>query len=197
MVHEGRWASCEDFCFWDSPLIELSGKTMGIVGYGRIGMATGNIARALGMRVLAFSPSRVPGKGENGVSFAGLDDIFREADVISLHCPLTPSNRGMINKDTIAKMKDGVILINSSRGALVVEQDLREALDSGKVYAAGLDVVSTEPIREDNPLLGAKNCIITPHIAWAPKEARERLMEVAVENIRSFLAGKPVHVVNP
>ena len=196
MVQDGRWAACEDFCFWDFPLIELSGKTMGIIGYGRIGRTTGTIARAFGMRVLAMAHSRAPGEREEDVEFVSLDDIFRESDVMSLHCPLTPSTQGMINRDTIARMKDGVILINSSRGALIVEQDLRKALDSGKVLAAGLDVVSTEPIRADNPLLGAKNCIITPHIAWAPKAARERLMEIAVENIKSFLAGKPIHVVN-
>lgn len=195
-VHAGRWETNDDWCFWDYPLIELAGKTMGIIGFGRIGQATGRIARALGMNLLAFDSMRTPGTKTEECSFVELDEIFRESDVIALHCPLFPSTQGIINKENIAKMKDGVIILNNSRGPLIVEQDLREALDSGKVYAAGLDVVSTEPIKADNPLLGAKNCILTPHISWAPKESRKRLMDIAVDNVKSFLAGEPINIVN-
>ena len=189
-VQKGRWSDSPYFCFWDYPLIELSGKTMGIIGYGRIGQATAQIARALGMKVIAYdafakAPEIVP-----------LDELYERSDVISLHCPLFPETEGMINRDAIGKMKPGVILINTSRGPLIVEQDLREALLSGKVFAAASDVVSTEPIRRDNPLLGLPNMIITPHIAWAPRESRQRLMDIAVDNLRAFVAGRPVNVVN-
>ena len=186
-VQQGRWTSGRDFCFWDYPLIELAGKTMGIIGYGRIGQATAALARAFGMKVLAYSPSRKDGET--------LDEVFSQSDVISLHCPLTAENTGLINRNTIAKMKAGVILINTARGGLINEADLREALLSGKVAAAAVDVVSTEPIREDNPLLGLENCILTPHIAWASKEARQRLMDVAVENVAAFLKGEPINNV--
>lgn len=192
-VKRGAWSASEDWCFWDYPLIELAGKTMGIIGYGRIGRTTGRIARALGMKVLAYEGEEKAGQEEELVS---LEMLLAQSDVISLHCPLFPSTEGIINRETIGKMKDGVILLNDSRGPLIVEQDLADALNCGKVYAAGLDVVSTEPIRPDNPLLEAKNCLITPHIAWAPKESRQRLMDIAVENLRSFQAGKPVNVVN-
>lgn len=195
-VQEGRWESSPDFCFWDYPLIELAGKTMGIIGYGRIGQTTGKLAAAFGMKVIAFSPSREVGTKLNDCSFVALDDLFKSSDVIALHCLLNSSTQGIICKKNIAKMKDGVIIINNGRGGLVVEEDLREALDSGKVYAAGVDVVSTEPIKGDNPLLGAKNCFITPHISWASKESRARLMNIAVSNLKSFLMGKPVNVVN-
>lgn len=194
-VKSGRWASCPDWCFWDYPLMELDGKTMGIIGFGRIGQATGRIAKALGMRVLA-SGSRPTEAGRAIAEYTDLDTLLQSSDVIALHCPLFPETAGMINRDSIAKMKDGVILINNSRGGLVVEQDLADALNSGKVYAAGLDVVSSEPIREDNPLLTAKNCIITPHISWAPKEARQRIMDITVENVRSYMEGHPQNVVN-
>jgi len=194
-VHEGRWASCPDWCFWDYPLIELAGKTMGIIGFGRIGQTTGRIAKALGMRVIA-NDSFESEAGREIADYVDRDTLLRESDVISLHCPLFPDTVGLVNKESIAKMKNGVILLNNSRGGLVVEQDLADALNSGKVYAAGLDVVSTEPIRPDNPLLTAKNCIITPHISWAPKESRQRLMNIAVENCRAFLEGAPVNVVN-
>jgi len=189
-VAEGRWEKNPDFCFWDYPLIELAGKTMGIIGYGRIGQATGKIAEALGMKVIASNTSS---KGENIVP---LDDLLAQSDVISLHCPLTADNEGLINKETIGKMKDGVIIINTARGPLVAERDLAEALNTGKVFAAGVDVVSFEPIKGDNPLLTAKNCFITPHIAWASKEARGRLMGIAAENLQAFVAGKPINVVN-
>ncbi len=194
-VYEGRWTSCPDFCFWDYPLIELAGKTMGIIGFGRIGQATGRIAKALGMKVIAFDEYQSE-SGKALAEYVSLHELLASSDVISLHCPLFPSTQGIINKNTIAQMKDGVILLNNSRGPLIVESDLAEALNSGKVYAAGLDVVSTEPIREDNPLLKAKNCIITPHISWAPKESRQRLMDIALNNLHQFLAGTPKNVVN-
>lgn len=194
-VHEGRWENCADWCYWDYPLIELAGKTMGIIGFGRIGQSTGRIAGAMGMKVIAFD--NMPNDaGREIAEYVDLDTLLSTSDVIALHCPLFPSTQGIINKENIAKMKDGVILLNNSRGPLVVEQDLADALNSGKIAAAGLDVVSTEPIRGDNPLLKAKNCIITPHISWAPKESRQRIMDCAVENAKAFLAGAPVNVVN-
>ena len=194
-VHEGRWTASEDFCYWDYPLIELAGKTIGIIGFGRIGRQVGRIAKAMGMEVIAYSRSECDEGREIG-TYVGLDELLRRSDVISLHCPLFPETQGIIDREAIAKMKDGVILLNCSRGPLVVEQDMADALNSGKVYAFAADVVSTEPIAADNPLLGAKNCFITPHIAWAPKEARQRIMDTAGANLRAFLAGKPVNVVN-
>ena len=193
-VAAGRWTSSPDWCFWDYPLIELAGKTMGIIGFGRIGRVTGGIAQALGMRVIAHDRFRDP--DNTAAEYVDLERIWRESDVIALHCPLLPDTQGIINRETIAQMRDGVIILNNSRGPLIVEQDLADALNSGKVFAAGLDVVSTEPIRADNPLLKAKNCLITPHISWAPKESRQRLMDIAVENLRQFLRGTPVNVVN-
>lgn len=194
-VHKGRWETNADWCFWDYPLIELAGKTMGVIGFGRIGQATGRIAKALGMRVIANDeyPSEA---GKEIAEYVTREELYAQADVIALHCPLFPSTEGMINKESIARMKDGVIILNNSRGPLIVEQDLADALNYGKVYAAGLDVVSAEPIKGDNPLLGAKNCLITPHISWAPKESRNRLMNIAVENLRAFVNGEPVNVVN-
>ena len=168
-VHDGRWENNPDWCFWDYPLIELDGKTMGIIGYGRIGQATGRIAQALGMRVLAFDAHKNPELESASCKYVELDELLANSDVIALHCPLFPATEGIINKDNIAKMKDGVIILNNSRGPLVVEQDLADALNHGKIAAAGLDVVSTEPIKGDNPLLKAKNCFITPHISWATK----------------------------
>ncbi|MCE5285890.1 MAG: D-2-hydroxyacid dehydrogenase [Pelosinus sp.] len=194
-VHAGRWENNKDWCFWDYPLIELAGKTMGIIGFGRIGQTTGRIAKALGMEVIAYDEYQSDA-GREIAKYVSLDKLFADSDVISLHCPLFPSTEGMINKENIAKMKDGVILINNSRGPLINEADLAEALNSGKVYAAGLDVVSTEPIKGNNPLLKAKNCIITPHISWAPKESRKRLMDIAVDNLAAFIEGKPINVVN-
>ena len=170
-VKEGGWSSCPDFCYWNTSLIELAGKTFGVIGYGRIGRAAAKLAAAFGMEVLAF-------------------------DVISLHCPLFPDTQGIINRESIAKMKDGVLLINTSRGPLIVEEDLAAALHSGKVAGAGLDVLAVEPARMDNPLLKEENCLVTPHIAWAPKESRQRLMDIAVENLKAFLAGAPQNVVN-
>ena len=188
-VQEGRWSNGRDFCFWDYPLIELAGKTMGIIGYGRIGRATAAIAKAFGMQVLAYDAYA------EGPELTTLEEVLAGSDVISLHCPLSKENTGMINADTIAQMKDGVILINTSRGPLINEADLRAALLSGKVAAAAVDVVSTEPIRMDNPLLGLENCFITPHIAWANKESRQRLMDVAVSNLASWLDGNTVNNV--
>ena len=176
-VHNGDWESCVDWCYWNYPLIELDGKTMGIIGFGRIGQTTARIAQALGMKVLAYDQYENKSLESDTMKYTTLDDLLAKSDVISLHCPLFESTQGIINKDSIAKMKDGVIILNNSRGPLIVEQDLADALNSGKVAAAGLDVVSTEPIHGDNPLLKAKNCIITPHISWAPKESRQRLMD--------------------
>lgn len=195
-VYDGKWNACADWCYWDYPLIELDGKTMGIIGFGRIGQTTGKIAKAMGMKILAYDayPSE---SGKAIAEYVDLDTLLAQSDVVALHCPLFPETQGIINKDTIAKMKDGVILLNNSRGPLIVEQDLADALNSGKIYAAGLDVVSTEPIRNDNPLLTAKNCIITPHISWAPKESRQRIMDCTVSNVLSFLNGAPANVVNP
>lgn len=195
-VLEGRWSSNPDWCFWDYPLIELAGKTMGIIGFGRIGQCTGRIAQALGMKVLAYDAYKNPELESDTCRYAELEELLQTADVISLHCPLFPETQEIINKDNIAKMKDGVIILNNSRGPLIVEEDLAEALKSGKVAAAGLDVVSTEPIKTDNPLLGVPNCIITPHISWASKESRQRLMNFAVDNLVQYLNGTPVNVVN-
>ena len=192
-VHDGEWERNPDWCFWDYPLIELAGKTMGIIGYGRIGRATGRIARALGMNVIAYDSYQIE---EFKSDYVDLDTLLSSSDVIALHCPLFPETEGIISARTISRMKDGVIIINNSRGPLIVEQDLADALNSGKVYAAGLDVVSTEPIHGDNPLLSAKNCIITPHISWAAKESRGRLLDIAIDNIKAFLDGKPVNVVS-
>lgn len=195
-VHAGQWSSARDFCFWDYPLIELAGKTMGIVGFGSIGRKVGTLAKCLGMKVLATG-SRPTEEGKAIGEYVDLDTLLRESDVISLHCPLFPENREMINKKSIAKMKDGAILLNTARGALIVEQDVADALNSGKLYAAGMDVAAVEPLPATSPLIGAKNCIMTPHIAWATKEARQRLMDIAVHNLEAFLAGKPENVVNP
>ena len=195
-VHAGNWAANPDWCYWDYPLIELEGKTMGIIGFGRIGQAEGRVAKALGMTVLACDP--YPSDSGRAIAeYVDLDDLLARSDVISLHCNLTPENTGFINKDSIAKMKDGAILINNARGQLINEQDVADALNSGKLAAAGLDVVYTEPIKADNPLLAAKNCIITPHISWAPKESRQRIMDCTVSNVQSYLDGKPANVVNP
>ena len=194
-VHNGDWAACPDFCYWKTPLIDLAGKTMGIIGFGRIGRQTGAIARAMGMQVLATG-SRPCDEGRAIAEYVDLDTVLRQSDVISLHCPLFPETTGIINKDTIAKMKDGVIILNMARGPMIVEEDLAQALNSGKVYAAGMDVVSQEPIRADNPLLTAKNCFITPHIAWASRECRQRIMDITEQNIRSFLEGNVRNRVN-
>lgn len=194
--HSGQWERSPDFCFWNYPLIELAGKTMGIVGYGKIGQAVGRLAQAFGMRLLVNAAHVRPELESDTCRYVPLETLYAQSDVISLHCPLFPETAGMIHAGTISMMKDGVILLNTSRGGLVDEQALADALRSGKVRAAGVDVVSQEPILAQNPLLSAPNCLITPHIAWAPLEARARLMAIAEENLRAFCAGSPINVVN-
>lgn len=195
-VFDGQWSRSKDFCYWNHPLTELTDKTMGIIGLGKIGQATARIAHAFGMKVLAYDTNRVNGLESDTPKYVGLVELLSNSDVISLHCPLFDSTRGIINKTTIEQMKDGVMVINTSRGALIVEEDLKAALDSGKVGGAACDVVSAEPIECDNVLLTAQNMIITPHIAWAPLESRQRLMEVAVNNLREFLMGNITNAVN-
>ena len=194
-VHAGDWTKSIDFCYWQKPLIEVSGKTAGIIGFGRIGMAVARILRAMNVRVLAYSRTERP-EGRACADYVPLDDLIAQSDFIFLHCPLTPETEGIINAANIARMKDGVIIVNNGRGQLVVEADLAAALTSGKVAYAAVDVASTEPIRADNPLLSAPNCIITPHISWATKEARERIMQMTADNVRAFMEGKPTNVVN-
>ena len=193
-VKQGRWEACPDFCFWDYPLTELAGKTMGIIGFGRIGRAVGMIAKVMGMSIIAHDMHE-DDEGRSIADYIGLDELFVRSDVISLHCPPLPETEELINKDTIAKMKNGVIIINNSRGQLINEHDLSDALDSGKVGAAAVDVVSAEPIRADNPLLTAQNCTITPHISWASTESRG-LINIAAENLKAYINGSPVNTVN-
>lgn len=194
-VKEGKWANHADWCYWDYPMVELYGKTAGIIGLGRIGQATAKLLNALEMKVVAYDAYQSEA-GKTLAKYVTLDELFAQSDVIFLHCPLFQETEGIINKENIAKMKDGVIIINNSRGQLVVEQDLADALNCGKVYAAGLDVVSSEPIREDNPLLHARNCLITPHISWAAQASRQRIMDITAANIKAFIDGDPVNVVN-
>ena len=194
-VHKGEWASNIDWCYWHFPMIEVSGKTAGIIGLGKIGVNTAKILRAMNVKVIAFDAFQSEA-GKAVAEYVELDELLKQSDFVFLHCPLFPSTQGIINKENIAKMKDGAILINNSRGPLVVEQDLADALNSGKLAAAAVDVVSTEPIKADNVLLTAKNCIITPHISWATKEARERIMQTTADNIKAFMEGNPVNVVN-
>jgi glycerate dehydrogenase len=189
-VKQGRWHSSKDFCFWDYPLIELAGKTMGIVGLGRIGHAASRIAQAFGMRVLAFDAYRNPAYESDSLRYVEMDELLSSSDVISLHCPLTKETTGLVNAESIAKMKKGVLLVNTSRGPLIVEEDLAKALESGHVASAAVDVLAEEPPRDVNVLVESANCIVTPHIAWAPKESRARLMDIAVANLEAFLAGK-------
>lgn len=194
-VSEGRWSRSIDWCYWDFPLVELAGLTMGIVGFGRIGQAVGKLADAFGMRVLAYDANPV-GSPPAYIRMVGLDDLFAHSDVVSLHCPLTPGTREMVNAGRLATMKRSALLINTSRGPLVNEADLADALNTGRIAGAGLDVLGVEPPASDNPLLSAKNCLITPHIAWATRAARERLMRQAVANAKAFLDGAPINVVN-
>lgn len=194
-VAEGKWENNADWCYWDYPMIELYGKTAGIIGLGRIGQATAKILNSMDMKVIAYDAYESEA-GKKLAEYVDLDTLFAQSDVIFLHCPLFPETEGIINKENIAKMKDGVILINNSRGQLVVEQDLADALNSGKVYAAGLDVVSTEPIKGDNHLLKAKNCFITPHISWAAQASRQRIMDITADNLKAFVEGNPVNIVN-
>jgi glycerate dehydrogenase len=192
-VREGRWAACPDFSYWDFPLLELAGRTLGIVGYGAIGAAVARIGRGFGMKIVAST--RTPRAAAEGVEFLPVDELFRCADVVTLHCPLTPETEGLVNAARLAQMRPGALLINTGRGPLVVERDLLAALESGQLAGAGLDVLAVEPPRADHPLFAAKNCLITPHIAWATRAARARLLATAVENVRAFLAGEPRNAV--
>ena len=194
-VKDGRWASCVDFCYWDFPLVELMDLTMGIVGFGRIGQAVGKLARAFGMKVIAHDVVAKP-EDHPEVEFVSVDDLFRRGDVVTCHCPLTPETAGMVNAERLALMKPTAFLVNTSRGPVIVEQDLADALNAGKLAGAGLDVLGVEPVQPDNPLLTAKNCFVTPHIAWATRSARARLMDTVVENIKAFIDGSPQNVVN-
>jgi len=193
-VRNGGWCKCPDFCYWETRQMELAGKALGIIGFGKIGRKVGAIAKAFGMRVLAYNRSRCA-EGEAIGEYVDLDTLLKTSDILSLHCPLTEATAEIINASSLAKMKDGVILLNTARGGLVNEADLASALQAGKLQFAA-DVVSYEPIRQDNPLLGAPNCILTPHMAWAPIETRQRIIDITVENIRSYLNGAPIHIVN-
>lgn len=195
LVHQGEWVRSPAFCFWRTPQMELDGKTFGIIGFGAIGRATGRIVKALGMKVLAYSRSQCQEGREIG-EYVDLDTLLSQSDVISLHCPLFPETEKIINAATIAKMKDGAILLNTARGGLVDEDALLEALTAGKLRGAAVDVVSQEPMNADNPLLKAPNCIITPHMAWSQLEARQRVVDITAANIRAFMEGTPIHIVN-
>lgn len=194
-VRSGRWSECPDFCFWDQPLVELAGRTFGVVGFGQIGRAVAQIAAAFGMNVIATRRDGQAGR-EGAIEFVEMDALFRRADVISLHCPLTPQTQGLVNAQRLAVMKPSAFLINTGRGPLIVESDLAAALDAGRIAGAALDVLSVEPPPRENPLLHATNCLITPHYAWATREARARLIDIASENVRAFLSGTPRNVVN-
>jgi len=194
-VHQGDWSRCPDFCYWCTPQMELAGKTLGIIGFGRIGRAVGKLARAFGMEVLAYSRSTCA-EGETIARYVSLQELLSNSHIISLHCPLFPETQHIINDAAIAQMRDGAMLVNTSRGPLIDEAAVAAALTSGKLRCAAVDVVSSEPIGEDNPLLKAPNCLITPHMAWAPTESRQRLMDIVVANVSAFLNGRPQNVVN-
>ncbi|HZP45412.1 MAG TPA: D-2-hydroxyacid dehydrogenase [Candidatus Binataceae bacterium] len=194
-VRAGEWSRAPDFCFWRTPLVELAGKTLGIVGLGRIGRRVGAIAAAFGMRVIASSGRRADPPEWPGFRWVSVDELFHESDVISLHCPLTPATRGLINAGALALMKPTAILLNVARGPLIVEQDLAAALNSGRLAGAAVDVLSAEPPPADNPLLSARNCLVTPHMAWATREARARLLATAIANVRAFVSGHPINVI--
>lgn len=196
VVHAGKWSACPDFCFWDTPQMELAGKTLGVIGFGSIGQAVGKIAKAMGMHVLAYNRSRHPAGAAIG-EYVDLDTLLSQSDVISLHCPLTAETTGLINKETINGMKNSAILLNTARGPVINESDVADALRNGKLGGYAADVVSYEPIRNDNPLLTAPNCILTPHMAWAPTESRQRIIDCTVKSIQGYLNGSPVNVVNP
>ncbi len=195
-VMDGRWTSSKDFSFWDFPLIELSGKTMGIIGFGNIGQKVADVATAFGMNVIATSRTKSAQSKRSNFQWQETDDLLKTADVVSIHCPLVPETKGLINKKSIKLMKHSAFLLNTSRGPIIVEEDLAEALNNDVIAGAGIDVLSVEPPTENNPLFKAKNCIITPHIAWATKEARQRLMNIAVNNLAEFIAGKAVNIVS-
>jgi glycerate dehydrogenase len=192
-VRDGKWTASKDFCYWDPPLIELAGRTLGIIGLGAVGRAVSNIARAVGMHVIGYSRS---GPGDSGIEGVSLEDLLRRSDVVSLHCPLTPQTQSLINAERLSLMKPDALLINTGRGALIDETALASALHTNRLGGAGLDVLSSEPPNANNPLLSAPRCYITPHIAWASQSARTRLMQVAVENVNAFLSGKPINVVS-
>lgn len=195
-VREGKWAASKDFCYWDYPLMRLAGKTLGLVGFGSIGRKVAAVAQAFGMDVLVSSRTPHPEEENPHLRFCAMEELLQQSDVVSLHCPLTEKTKGLIDADALAKMKDGAILINTARGGVIDEAAVAAALQSGKLLAYGADVVSVEPIRKDNPLLGCENAYLTPHIAWATKEARTKLLEVSAANVGAFLAGKPQNVVN-
>lgn len=195
LVHQGRWTSCPTFCFWDTPQIELAGKTIGIIGFGRIGRAVGTIAKAMGLRVLAYSRTKHP-EGASIGEYTDLTTLLKESDIVSLHCPLTDQTNELINRDTLSQMKDGAILLNTSRGGVINEADVAQALISGKLKACAVDVAAAEPIPADSPLLTAPNCIITPHMAWSPAESRQRILDCTASSIRAWLNGSPINVVN-
>lgn len=195
-VAAGRWSSSKDFCFWDYPLVELQDKTLGIIGFGDIGKKVADVASAFGMQIVANSRTQSDQGHRKNFKWVTLDELLRQADVVSIHSPLTPETTGLINKQTLQLMKPSAFLINTSRGPIIVDQDLADALFNGTIAGAGIDVLSAEPPTADNPLLKAKNCIITPHISWATKEARARLLDIAVNNVKAFLEGKAVNVVN-
>lgn len=196
MVHNGEWVKCPNFCFWDTPQIELAGKTIGIIGYGKIGQAVGRIANAMGMRVLSYSRT-IRHNSKNIAQYVDLATLLQESDIVTLHCPLFRETTKLINEQTIQKMKDGAILINTARGAIIDEAAVASALKSGKLKGVAVDVVCVEPMDVNNPLLNAPNCIITPHMAWAAIETRQRILDITVQNIENFLKGTPINVVNP
>jgi glycerate dehydrogenase len=195
-VMQGKWAASKDWCFWDYPLVELSGKTMGILGFGTIGQGVADVATAFGMNVIGSSRTQTDQSHRKNFRWADVQQLLQESDVVSIHCPLTPETKGLLNKETLRLMKRSAFLLNTSRGPIIVDEDLADALNNDVIAGAGIDVLSVEPPPKDNPLFGAKNCIITPHIAWATKEARSRLMETTVNNLKAFLNGGPVNVVN-
>ncbi len=195
-VYAGKWSRSKDFCFWDSPQVELAGKTMGIIGFGTIGQKVGDIATAFGMNILGTARTRRDQPGRRNFDWASVAEVLERSDVVSIHCPLTPETEGLINAQSLRTMKRSAFLLNTSRGPIIVEQDLADALTSGTIAGAAVDVLSVEPPPETNPLFNAPNCIITPHIAWATSEARSRLMDMATENLRQFLAGTPTNVIN-
>jgi len=195
-VKEGAWTATSDFCFWKTPLIELQGKTLGVIGFGRIGQNVADIAEVFGMHIVAYDAYQTDQSYRKNFSWGTQDEVFAKADILTLHCPLFPDTEGIVNKETIEKMKPTAFIVNTSRGPLINEKDLADALNRGRIAGAGVDVLAVEPPKAGNPLLSAKNCNITPHIAWATKEARSRLMDIAVENAKNFLAGTPTNQVS-
>jgi glycerate dehydrogenase len=195
-VMEGKWAKSADWCYWDFPLVELSGKTIGIIGFGRIGQQVGDVATAFGMKIIGSGRTETDQSHRKNFRWAPVAELLAQSDVVSIHCPLFPETKGLINKDSLRTMKRSAFLLNTSRGPIIVDQDLADALNSDVIAGAGIDVLSVEPPSADNPLFKAKNCIITPHIAWATKEARERLMDITLQNLSAFIKGNPVNVVN-